>query len=108
MFPKQDLGFPVLVANFKTKVLVAVLYANQDRAPMTLPMSLKCLDSKNRDYKIVMAGDFNINTERRREFCKIMAEIYYMTSRNNIAQYTKRTRTRIDAIFSACSVRTCL
>ncbi|GIX91617.1 hypothetical protein CDAR_557331 [Caerostris darwini] len=50
------------------------------------------LDCKNRDYKIVLAGDFNIDvgTDLVREVCKIMDEIYYMTLRNNIAQYVQR------------------
>ncbi|GIY78917.1 ATP-dependent DNA helicase [Caerostris darwini] len=68
------------------------------------------LDSKNRDYKIVLAGDLNIDmgTERGRKCCKIMDdEIYYMTLRNNIAQYTTRARTTIDAVFSTHRVRTC-
>ncbi|GIY11917.1 ATP-dependent DNA helicase [Caerostris extrusa] len=67
------------------------------------------LDSKNRDYKIVLAGDLNIDigTERGREFCEIMDdEIYYMTLRNNIAQYTTRARKSVDAVFSTHSVRT--
>ncbi|GIY27299.1 uncharacterized protein CDAR_507481 [Caerostris darwini] len=111
MVPNQDLGIHVLVANFKTKVRVAVLYAkpllsNDDNTNAID----KILDSKNRNYKILLADDFNIDmgTERGREFCKIMDEIYYMTSRNSIAQYTTRARTSIDAVFSTHSLRPCL
>ncbi|GIY57907.1 uncharacterized protein CEXT_563331 [Caerostris extrusa] len=80
---------------------------NQDRA--TTDAIDESLDSKNRDYKTVLAGDLNtdMGTELGREFCKIMDEIYYMTLRNNIVQYTTRARTSIDAVFSADSVRTC-
>ncbi|GIY10546.1 ATP-dependent DNA helicase [Caerostris darwini] len=48
-----------------------------------------------------------MGTKRGREFCRIMDEIYYMTSRNNIAQYTTRAWTSIDAVFSTHSVGTC-
>ncbi|GIY37796.1 hypothetical protein CDAR_10691 [Caerostris darwini] len=46
-------------------------------------------------------------TERGRELCKIMDEIYYMTLRNSTVQYTTRARTSIDTVFSTHSVRTC-
>ncbi|GIY87313.1 uncharacterized protein CDAR_561521 [Caerostris darwini] len=91
MFPNQDPGIHVLVANFKRKVRVAVLYAKPGSSDDDITDTIdERLDSKNRDYKTVLAGDFNIDmgTECGREFCKIMDEIYYMTLRNNIAQYT--------------------
>ncbi|GIY27300.1 uncharacterized protein CDAR_507491 [Caerostris darwini] len=107
----MKLGIHVLVVNFKTKVRVVVLYAkpgttNDDNTD-TID---ETLDSKNRNYKIVSASDFNIDmgTERGREFCEIMDEIYYMTLRNNISQYTTRARKSIDAVFSTNSARTCL
>ncbi|GIY61369.1 ATP-dependent DNA helicase [Caerostris darwini] len=87
MFSNQNLGIHVLVANFKTKVHGAVLYAKPASSDADITDAInESLDGKNRDYKIVLAGDFNIDmgTERRREFCKIMDEIYYMTLRNNI------------------------
>ncbi|GIY64626.1 ATP-dependent DNA helicase [Caerostris darwini] len=110
MFPNQDLGIHVLVANFKTKVRVAVLYAKPGSSDDGITDAIdESLDSKNRYYKIVLAGDFNIDmgTERGREFYKIMDEIYYMPLRNNIAQYITRARTSIDAVFSTHSLRTC-
>ncbi|GIY70822.1 ATP-dependent DNA helicase [Caerostris darwini] len=45
--------------------------------------------------------------ERGREFFKIRDEIYYMTLRNNIAQYTTRARTSIETEFSTQCIRTC-
>ncbi|GIY54336.1 hypothetical protein CEXT_799961 [Caerostris extrusa] len=44
-----------------------------------------------------------MGTDRGLEFCEIMNEIYYMTLRNNIAQYTTRARTNINAVFSTDS-----
>ncbi|GIY08889.1 ATP-dependent DNA helicase [Caerostris extrusa] len=109
MFPNHDLGIHALVANFKTNVRVAILYAKTGSIDDDITTAIdKSLDSKKPDHKIVLAGDFNIdmNTEHRREFCKIMVEIYYMISRNNIAQFTTRARKSIDAVFSTHSVRT--
>ncbi|GIY78913.1 ATP-dependent DNA helicase [Caerostris darwini] len=68
----------VLVANFKTKVRVAVLYAKKGSNDEDNTDAIdENLDSKNRDYKTVLAGDLNIDmsTARRWEFCKIMDEI---------------------------------
>ncbi|GIY08507.1 uncharacterized protein CDAR_313321 [Caerostris darwini] len=110
MFPNQDLGIYLLVANFKTKVRAAVLYAKPGSSNDDIIDAIdESLDSKNRDYKIVLAGDFNtdMDTEHGREFCKILYEIYYMTLRNNIARYTTRGRTSIDAVFSTHSIRAC-
>ncbi|GIY94124.1 ATP-dependent DNA helicase [Caerostris extrusa] len=73
MFPNQDLGIHVLVANFKTKVRVAVLYAKPGSNDHDITDAIdESLDGKNRDYKIVLVDDFNIDmgTERGREFCK--------------------------------------
>ncbi|GIY26350.1 ATP-dependent DNA helicase [Caerostris extrusa] len=80
IFPNQDLGIHVLVANFRTKVFVAALYAKPG----------------SRDDGITDAIDESLDNE-----------IYYMTLRTNIAQYTMRARTSIDAVFSTHSVRTC-
>ncbi|GIY01913.1 uncharacterized protein CDAR_392991 [Caerostris darwini] len=108
IFPNQVPGIHVLFANFKTKLRVAVLYAklgsNDDDIIDEIDESF---GSKNRDYKIVLAGDSNIDmgTELERVFCKIMDEIYCMTLRNNIAQYTTRSRMSIDAVFSTHSAR---
>ncbi|GIY39611.1 uncharacterized protein CDAR_491621 [Caerostris darwini] len=56
MFPNQDLGIYVLVANFKTKVRVAVLYAKPGSSDNDIIDAIdESLDSKNRDYKIVLA-----------------------------------------------------
>ncbi|GIY49663.1 uncharacterized protein CDAR_29401 [Caerostris darwini] len=101
MFTNQDLGIHVLVANFKTKVRVAGLYAKPGSSDDGITdANDESMGSKNRDYKIVLAFDFNI------DMGKIMYEIYYMTLRNNIAQYTMKARTTIDAVFSTHSVRT--
>ncbi|GIY65421.1 uncharacterized protein CEXT_499251 [Caerostris extrusa] len=107
----QDLSIHVLFSNFKTKVRVAVLYTKPGLSDDDITNAIdKILHSKNLNYKILLADDYNIDmgTERGREFCKIMDEIYYLTSRNSIAQYTTRARTSIDAVFSTHSLRTCL
>ncbi|GIY86002.1 ATP-dependent DNA helicase [Caerostris extrusa] len=61
-------GIHVLVANFKTKVRAAVLYAKPGSSDDDIIDAIdESLDSKNRDYKIVLAGNFNIDmgTNRR-------------------------------------------
>ncbi|GIY74538.1 ATP-dependent DNA helicase [Caerostris darwini] len=56
IFPNQDLGIHVLVENFKTKILVTVLYAKPGSSDDDITDAIdKRLDSKNRDYKIVLA-----------------------------------------------------
>ncbi|GIZ01072.1 ATP-dependent DNA helicase [Caerostris extrusa] len=53
MFPNQDLAIHVLVANFKTKVRVTVLYAKPGSSDDDITDAIEeSLDSKNRDYKI--------------------------------------------------------
>ncbi|GIY22531.1 csa-NinaC [Caerostris extrusa] len=103
MLPNQDLGFTCWLQTLKQKCVWPFYMQNQDRATMTLPTPLtRAWTVKNRDYKTVLAGDFNIDmgTVRGRKFCTIMDEIYYTTLRNNIAQYTTRARKSIDAVFS--------
>ncbi|GIY80080.1 hypothetical protein CDAR_186081 [Caerostris darwini] len=39
---------------------------------------------------------------------RLIEEIYYMTLRNNVAQYTTRARTSIDAVFSAGGHVSCM
>ncbi|GIX98115.1 ATP-dependent DNA helicase [Caerostris darwini] len=67
MFPNH-MGIHVLVANFKTKVRVDVLYQPGSSDDDITDAIDESLDSKNRDYKIVLVGDFNIDmgTERER------------------------------------------
>ncbi|GIY70824.1 uncharacterized protein CDAR_402451 [Caerostris darwini] len=51
MFPNQDLGIHVLVANFNTKVRVAALYAKPGSSDDEITEAIgESLDSKNRDY----------------------------------------------------------
>ncbi|GIY74192.1 ATP-dependent DNA helicase [Caerostris extrusa] len=78
MYPNQDLGIHVLVANFKTKVRVAVLYAKPGSSDDDITDAIdESLDCKNRDYKNSIDFNIDMGTERGREFCKIMDQIYY-------------------------------
>ncbi|GIY75479.1 uncharacterized protein CEXT_26901 [Caerostris extrusa] len=62
MSSNQDLGIHVLVANFKTEVCVAVLYAKPGSSDDDIIDAIdESLDSKNRDNKTILAGDFNID-----------------------------------------------
>ncbi|GIX77120.1 hypothetical protein CEXT_535411 [Caerostris extrusa] len=73
MFPNQDLGIHVLVANFKTKVHVAILCAkNQDRAADITDAIDESWTVKIVITKWYWPVIFNIDmgTEHGREFCK--------------------------------------
>ncbi|GBM59807.1 hypothetical protein AVEN_154362-1, partial [Araneus ventricosus] len=109
-FPNYDTGVHVMVLNFKTKIRVAVLYAKPETSDDDIYDAIdESLDSKNRDYKTILAGDFNINinTEYGNEFCEIMDNIYYMKLRNNPSASTTIHRTTIDCIFSTHGVLVC-
>ncbi|GBN96648.1 hypothetical protein AVEN_237176-1 [Araneus ventricosus] len=61
-FPNYDTGVHVMVLNFKTKIRVAVLYAKPETSDDDIYDAIdESLDSKMRDYKTILAGDFNIN-----------------------------------------------
>ncbi|GIY81110.1 ATP-dependent DNA helicase [Caerostris extrusa] len=97
MFPNQVLGIQVLVANFKTKVCVAVLYAKPGWSDDSITNAIdETVESKIRDYKIVLGGDINIDmgTERGREFRKIMDSSLAIVPWENTFKSPGKTRLR--------------
>ncbi|GFQ75744.1 ATP-dependent DNA helicase [Trichonephila clavata] len=110
MFPNYETGVHVMVVNFKTKIRMAVLYAKPGSSDDDIFDALdQSLDSKNSDYRTVLAGDFNIDmmTQRGKEFCEMLTNIYYITLRNNPSQYTTLGQITIDCVFSTHGLRTC-